>query len=235
MTLKDFKDRFSGKECVVVGSGPTKFDYTELSKYTCPIFLINDTINFEQYVETGFFFTHHPEKYADKISKLTFFYPETYTRRKLDDSLWDKSELGVYDGHYVYHKEQIESPVVYYNVSTHCSHIHWENNEDVSTTGFPEWCFDKSEVVRRNALFGHTGSITTLLHFLWFSNFEHATLIGCNPQFRENHRHDFRISALTGRRGSLWDLKAIIENQKCYLKQFDLKHTYLGDYKELML
>jgi hypothetical protein len=230
--LKDYKNQYQGKQCVLIGSGPTKFNYENLTNFNCPIFFINDTIRFEKFsIKESFLFTHHPNKFKNLVQKSTFFYPERYLRRKLDDTIWAQNESGIHNGNYVYPKEITTSPcVVYYDILCHCSHIDWERNNNVKDTGFPDWAFDKDECIKRNSLFGHTGTITTLIHFLWFSGFEKTLIIGCNPIFRDEHRHDTRITSLTNRKGSLFDLKAIIENQKAYLKTFELSHEYIGDY-----
>jgi SAM-dependent methyltransferase len=61
LEFASFNNRYSGRECVVVGKGPTDFDFENLSKYSCPVFFINDAVSYEKYVSgESFFFAHDP-------------------------------------------------------------------------------------------------------------------------------------------------------------------------------
>lgn len=203
----------------MVASAPTLFNYEDLRKFECPIFFVNDTIRFSHYAKSSptFFFTHHPPKFETLLinKPIIFFYPLTYIRQ--DEVVYSRKPKEP-------HKNR-----VYHNMIIWCRHKEWQDNESIKN--FPPWCLDHEKIIEQNALLGHTGSITTLIHFLYFTGIRKAKMIGCNPHFVESHHHDERISEISGRKGSLWDLKAIIDNQTKFLNFFKITPEYLGDYE----
>ena len=213
--LSDYRERYSDR-AVLVGSGPTLFDYTKLSELNCPVFFINDTVAFEKYVECdSFFSTHHRPLFTEKVFRSKFLYPLSYLRPEIEHPY--RHSLGPF----------VNS--IPYQLVTHCTKQ--ENDDNVPISCFPFWSKDRDWIDETGWLLGHTGSITSTIHFIWYCGFTELTLIGCNPVYVENHHHDSRISATSGRKGSLWDLPAIIENQKRFLDHFEFKLTYTGDFE----
>ena len=220
MNLGDFSNCFSGQNAVVVASGPTNFEYPRLSEFQCPVFLVNDTIRLEHFVQSEhcFFFSHHPYQFQDLVHKSVFFYPLRYIR--LDETFPCDEKLS-----------ELSSSlrVVFHDLHIGCNKEEWRANQSITQERFPVWCLDRGLVVDKNALFGHTGSITSLIHFLWFCGIQKVRMIGCCPHFYPYHRHDTRLSALSGRRGSLFDLAAIIPNQIQFLEFFGVEAEYIAD------
>jgi hypothetical protein len=226
--IKEFKNKYAGRACFLVGSGPTKFDYKELSNTQDIIFFINDTINFEKYTNNeSFFFTHHPDTFFNQVHKSIFFCPTHYIRRHLStnerfDNKNDDYEYKV--------KSTTAKNVVFHKIFSNCSYPDSLKNISFEQTGFPNWAFDKNQIIEKNALLAHNGSITTLIHFIWFAGFEQVKIIGCNPFFTPDHRYDKRISRINNISDSGFILKSIINNQKIMLNKFSIKHEYVDDY-----
>jgi len=228
--LSQYKDCFKGKNAVVVASGPTLFDYRDLSDFSCPVFLVNDAVRFEKYVNESFLVTHHPPYPAcGLVSKSLYLCPLVYFRnpdkfldfeRAWSETVWLKSIKDI--------KPEVKR--LYYVPTFGSTPDDWYKNKSMDIKKFPNWCLDKNEIIKQKSLFAHTGSITTLIHFMWFCGIQKATMIGCCPQYYKHHCHDERISKQSGRVGSSFDLEAIITNQLVFLEYFNIEADYLGDF-----
>lgn len=214
--LKKYLDKYVNCSAVVVGSGPTTFQYEDLSKFNCPIFFINDTVRYESYAKIKpFFHSHHRSLYVQLVKRSTFLFP-----------------LVQYRGNNVieYEKGMPLSNYIPFDMQLDITKNDYENN--LSLSNFPDWVLDKEKVCDKNCLFGHTGTITTLLHFIWFCNFNKITFIGCNPKFISSG-HDKRIIDTfnpKNKKWAGWNLKPIIENQNKFIEHFKLNVDFIGDY-----
>ena len=149
----DFKNRYPGGTCYVVGRGPTTFDYRELASITDPIFFINDAVCLEKYARSEtFFFAHDIEMrvWLNGSMKSTAVLPSNGT--VLD------SEPAVVLGH--------AGRVVFY-------HRQDEDREELMR-------MNRDQLAAAAALFGHSGTIHSLLHFVWFCGLRRIIYIGCD-------------------------------------------------------
>ncbi|HEY3787591.1 MAG TPA: hypothetical protein VGL71_01995, partial [Urbifossiella sp.] len=135
-----------------VGRGPTEFDYKDLAHVADPIFFINDAICLEKHARSEtFFFAHDAE-----------------LRVWLDGSVKATAVLPV-NGTVLGDAPDVvlnhAGPVVYYHRRQKDGDLLRMNRDDIA---------DRAE------LFGHTGTIHSLLHFAWFCGFCRVVLIGCD-------------------------------------------------------
>lgn len=205
-SFKNFRDAYTGSRAVVVGSGQTQYNYADLTKLGDPIFFINDSVLLPGFCKTDhFFFTHHPE--MEKYFDLDVVY------------IWMKTIVN----HFPYHTETM-SCKSYVPVT-----VMW-GGKDV--TSFDSWVFDKDYMAYSGKLLGHAGSITTLLHFLWYCGFRSILGVGIQPMsygawshdpriFREARKYDVKAS------GFCPGLRQINKNQLVYMRVFGFDVTYV--------
>ena len=148
-----FNHAYEGGTCYVVGRGPTDYDYRELSEIAEPIFFINDAVCLEKYARSEtFFFAHDLEMrvWLDGSIRATAVLPIEGTI--LGDA------PGVVLGH--------AGPDVYY-------HRGEKDRGDLLR-------MSRAEIADREELFVHTGTIHSLIHFIWFCGFRRVVYIGCD-------------------------------------------------------
>jgi hypothetical protein len=148
-----FNNKYAGGTCYVVGRGPPEFDYSDLARVTDPVFFINDAICLEKHARSEtFFFAHDIEMrvWLDGSMKATAVLPVDGT--VLGDA------PGVVLGHV--------GPLVLYHRG--------------EKSGAALLRMSRDEVAERGELFVHSGTIHSLIHFIWFCGFSRAVLIGCD-------------------------------------------------------
>ena len=62
--LSDYRNKWRDQEVVVVGAGPTSWDYRDLASVPSPIVFINDAVSVVPHTDNHYFFSIHQEKYA---------------------------------------------------------------------------------------------------------------------------------------------------------------------------
>lgn len=170
-SLRALKNRYD--EVVIVGSGPTTFDY-DFSKIHEPVFFINDMHRYSAVCPSKdqYFFTHH-------ITKFPSVQPTTiHIERMYYDVVDYRGVL----------KATAEPEGRYIGVDCQAS-------EDVANEYFFKehpWLLDRDEVAERNRLLAFFGSITTVIHAAWYVGAKKVTMIGCNPD-SPDARHDQRV------------------------------------------
>jgi hypothetical protein len=148
-----FNNRFPGATCYVVGRGPTTFDYHKLAEISQPIFFINDAVCLEKYARSQtFFFAHDIEMrvWLNGSMKSTAVLPTNGT---------------ILDGEPKVVLEHA-GPVVLY-------HRQEEDRELLMR-------MNRGQLADAAALFSHSGTIHSLLHFVWFCGFRQIIYIGCD-------------------------------------------------------
>ena len=170
--LRHLKDVFS--EVIIVGAGPTQFDYNEFSNIHEPIFFINRTHKFSENCpsEHQYFFTHHITEFED-VQPITIYIEKMYY------------DLHDYRGFLMAQGEPKNRHI----------RLDVQAAEEVIDEEFLEthsWLLDKEEVSNRNRLMSGFGSVTTVFHMAWFVGAKKVTMIGCNPELPTN-AHDDRL------------------------------------------
>jgi hypothetical protein len=147
-----FNNKYAGSCCYVVGRGPTLFDYEELAQVSEPIFFLNDAVCLEKYARSETFFFAHDTK------MLVW----------LNGAMRATAVLPI-DGPIVFDPRRDlrhAGAVVFY---------HWreENREDLLR-------MTRDQIAASKELFTHTGTIHSLIHFVWFCGFKRVVFIGCD-------------------------------------------------------
>lgn len=195
--LSEFKDAWKGRSVTIVGSGPTNHDF-DWSKVEGPVFFMNDSISsIERVTEDHYFHSHHPEI-------------ERFQNNGLN-SLWVVERE--YQG--TVKKYNYKCPENYIPVRI-VQDRRWPKAGAVVKGPMPEWSFDKDYIAESTTLLSHCGSITTILHFLWFAGVKKFIGIGIDPQYGKNH--DRRISDK-----ECPDLSSIKINIQKYTEAFGLE------------
>jgi hypothetical protein len=207
--FRNFNDKFAGGTCCVVGRGPTNFDYKELAEIADPIFFINDAVCLEKYARSEtFFFAHDVEM-----------------RIWLDGSIraaavlaLEGSILGDAPDATLSHA----GPVVYYH----------RGEKDQGNL----LRMSRDEVADCEELFVHSGTIHSLLHFIWFCGFRRVVYIGCdgiNRKYALAHAcgardgYDRRLENRSST-SPWWQYKTIRRVQDLLTTLFGIEAIYLG-------
>jgi hypothetical protein len=153
LSFSDFNNKYPGRTCYVIGRGPTTFDYRDLANIAEPIFFINDAVCLEKHASSEtFFFAHDIEMrtWLDGSMRSTAVLPVNGTI------------LGDAPGISLPHA----GPLVFY-------HREEENREALMR-------MTRDQLADEASLFGHSGTIHSLLHFVWYCGFRKIIYIGCD-------------------------------------------------------
>ena len=153
LSFESFNNKYAGGTCCVVGRGPTRFNYSNLAGITEPIFFINDAVCLEKYVRSeSFFFAHDREMrvWLDGSIQSTAVLPIDGT------VLGDDPRLTLHHA----------GPLVYYRRG--------ENNTRELLQ------LSREELAELEQLYVHSGTIHSLLHFIWFCGFRRVVFVGCD-------------------------------------------------------
>lgn len=147
-----FKNKYAGGACYVVGRGPTLFNYEELGGVSEPIFFINDAVCLEKYARSETFFFAHDTKMLVWLNGAM----RATAVLPIDgpiafDPLRDLKHAG---------------GIVYY---------HWreEDRDDLLR-------MSRDEIAASKELYTHTGTIHSVIHFVWFCGFKRVVFVGCD-------------------------------------------------------
>lgn len=207
--FSSFNHKYRGGACYVVGRGPTDFQYENLADFSDPIFFINDAVALEKFAASETFFFAHDEQmrvWLDGSMRSTAVLPIEGT------ILGD--DPGVVLGH--------GGPIVHY-------HRGERNKENLLR-------MSRDEVAAREELFVHSGTIHSLVHFLWFCGFARVTYIGCDGI---NHKRALVQSCgsedgydrrLQNRSGTTpwWQYRSIRRVQDLMTTLFGIEAHYIG-------
>jgi hypothetical protein len=147
-----YNNRFAGGCCYVVGRGPTRFDYRYLAEVREPMFFINDAVSLARLARSETFFFAHDlamRVWLDGSVKSTAVLPINGT------------VLGSPPATCLGHT----GPVVYYRRQD-------EDREALMR-------MNRDQLAEARRLFGHSGTIHSLLHFVWYCGFRKISYIGC--------------------------------------------------------
>jgi len=207
--FRTYNNKYDGGSCYVVGRGPTDFDYNELVHVTDPIFFINDAVALEKYAGSEKFFFAHDEPmrvWLDGSMKAAAVLP-------IDGKILGY-DPGVVLGH--------AGPVVYYRRGE-------QNREELLR-------MSRDEIADREELFVHSGTIHSLLHFIWFCGFRRVVYIGCDginqPQTLANScrtpdGYDCRLPNRSGT-SPWWQYSMIRRAQDLLTTLFGIEAVYRG-------
>jgi hypothetical protein len=197
--FQSYLQKYANQACIIVGRGPTTYDYQQLGESTNPIFFINDAVCLEKHARgETFFFAHDPQllSWMDGRIQSTAILP-------IDGKLFGAPIQSSFDH---------TGNVVFY---------HWrqEKKEDLLL-------MNREQIAQLKQLYTHTGTIHSVLHFAWFCGFTKVTFIGCDG-ITVGTGYDPRLVNISGSiAGSTYP--AIIRAQRLLTTLFGFQATYLG-------
>jgi hypothetical protein len=198
VSLGEFKNRYAGRACHIVGRGSTDFDYEKLGEFGDPIFFINDAVGLERHARAEtFFFAHDPQMAVwlnGEPIKSTAVLPINGEFFRL--------AAGTTLNH--------RGRVVYYRLR--------KTNREALVL------MNRDQIARIGELYTHSGTIHSALHFVWFCGFRRVQLIGCDCI---GGGHDGRLENRSGSpAASQYD--TIRRSQDLLMRLFGLQGTYVG-------
>jgi hypothetical protein len=208
LPFASFNNKYEGSGCYVVGRGPTLFDYEQLARVSEPIFFLNDAVCLEKYARSETFFFAHDEK------MLVW----------LNGAMRAAAVLPI-GGPIVFDPRRAfkhAGAVVYY---------HWreENREDLLG-------MSRDQIAASKELYTHTGTIHSLIHFVWFCGFKRVVFIGCDGINRRDigrcsapvaNGYDPRLQNLS-RTSPFWHYTTIRSVQDRLTRALGLEAVYRG-------
>ena len=199
LPFASFNNRYAGRGCHVVGRGPTTFDYAALAAVDEPVFFINDAVCLERHAagET-FFFAHDPQLlgWLDGTRRSTAVLPA-------DVKLFRPPPPRPL-GH--------AAPVVLYRWRT------LPVDQVLRMT--------RDQLAASAQLYTHTGTIHSLLHFVWFCGFRRVTFVGCDGPGRGPAAYDPRLDNRSASAPA--DYAGIVHVQRLLTALFGLEAVYRG-------
>jgi hypothetical protein len=193
-----FNNKYQGQSCYVVGRGPTEFDYEKFAETSDPIFFINDAVSLEKYARSEtYFFAHDPQllPWLNGAIKSTAVLP-------IDGKVFR------------------EMPNITLQHAGNLVFYHWreENKEDLLS-------MTRDELAQIKQLYTHTGTIHSVLHFIWFCGFKQVKFIGCDGIMAVDY--DPRLENLS-RSQPIGNYRTIAKAQQLLTHLFGLEASYLG-------
>jgi hypothetical protein len=200
-------NRYQGQGCYVIGRGPTDFDYAELGKVSEPVLFINDAVCLETYCRSEtFFFAHDAQMLPWLNGKL-----KSTSVVPIDGKVFRQTP-GISLGH--------TGKIIYYR---------WrdENAEQLLY-------LNRDQIAEVNQLYTHTGTIHSVLHFIWFCGFTRISFVGCDcinrgdlpAALRTTDGYDHRLKNLS--KSSAGDYTAIGRAQSLLTTLFGFEAIYRG-------
>ncbi len=147
-----FNNKYAGRSCYVVGRGPTLFNYEELARVSDPIFFLNDAVCLEKYATSETFFFAHDKKMLPWLNGAVRSTPVL----PIDGNLFRDPPAELAHG----------GPIVFYR---------WVIGNRVELLKK-----SRDEIADSKQLYTQTGTIHSLIHFVWFCGFRQVNFIGCD-------------------------------------------------------
>lgn len=147
-----FKNKYRGRTCWVVGRGPTDFDYQNLEKEIAPVFFINDAVALEKHARAdSFFFAHDTKQQVWLTNGL-----KSTAVLPIGGKLWEtRAKFFQENGSLVLYR--------------------WR-----ATEGEKLLAFSREALAGAEELYNHSGTIHSVIHFIWFCGFKKIKFVGCD-------------------------------------------------------
>jgi hypothetical protein len=191
-----------------VGRGPTLFNYEELARVDGPIFFLNDAVCLEKYARSETFFFAHDAK----------------MRVWLNGAMRSTAVIPV-DG-YLFPDPPAAlahaGAIVYYRW------VMGKRTELLQRS--------RDEIADSRELYTQTGTIHSLIHFVWFCGFRRVTFIGCDGIDKHDlprctvpsaNGYDVRLRNLS-RSSPWWHYTIIRKTQDRLISELGLESIYCG-------
>jgi hypothetical protein len=206
--FRSFCNAYANQECFVIGRGPTRYEYSDLTAVRCPIFFINDAVALEKFTKTESFFFAHDLRMACWLKrgiKSTAVLP----RNRMGKIISGPNDPAL---------NTASCPILLYNWRT------------VSRTTLLQLSRDALRDL--GELYEHSGTIHSLLHFVWYCGFTRVNFIGCDGISNYRAPYDSRIPNLS-ESSPFSAYRQIFAVQEYLCKTLRLDRKYLGSPEKL--
>jgi len=161
LPLVDFCNKHAGKTAVIVGRGPTRFDYRDLARVDGPVMFVNDAVAMECHLgpeQSSYFFALDRKMavWLPKIKSIAVL-PTNHRGRKGSFKIL----------------RDTDDPVL----TTAGDVILWRTGVIVRAKLLRS---SREEVARIGQLYVGIGTIYTAVHFSWFTGCPRVMFIGCD-------------------------------------------------------
>jgi len=208
VALASFANRFAGKTGIVVGRGPTTFDFRDLDKADGPVFFINDAVALERYVshdDSFFFALDHPQ--AHWLRRTEIHEPIRSLPVLLEGNKWGKP--GDPRG------------------TRGARRVTWFKSPTTFKDRWDALSQSRDDIAASSQLYLARGTIQPLIHFAWFTGITQLKLIGCDGINDPARVYDDRLPDWSGRRpGMIYD--GIRRRQDDVLRHLGVRPEYIG-------
>lgn len=208
LSFSSFNNEYAGRSCYVVGRGPTLFNYEDLARVNEPIFFINDAVCLEKYAR----------------SETYFFAHDTKMLAWLDGAMRSTAVLPI-DGNLFLDPPSVlahAGAIVFYR---------WVMGNRVELLQK-----SRDEIAASKQLYTQTGTIHSLIHFVWFCGFKRVTFIGCDGIDKHElprccvpsaNGYDVRLQNRS-RSSPWWHYTIIRKTQDRLIDELGLESIYCG-------
>jgi hypothetical protein len=203
-----FNNKYPGRSCYVVGRGPTLFNYEDLAQVSDPIFFINDAVCLEKHARSQTFFFAHDQKMLVWLNGAMRATAVLPLGGPIAfDLRRDLKHAGA---------------IIYYQ---------WREDDREELLGMT-----RDQIAASKELYTHTGTIHSLIHFIWLCGFKRVVFIGCDGINRldiprcpapATNGYDARLQNLS-QTSPFWHYTTIRTVQDRMTSSLGLETTYLG-------
>ena len=166
-TIAEYVDRYRGRRFVVVGKGPTEFQFPNLASITDPIIFINDAVQFECFAVNSaetFFFAHDECQAVWLTPELssTAVLPRASTPQ--EEARHHPHQNRLFAADHVQQLADLRSYITY----------EWEGRDDALLD------MRRDQVASDGRLYANCGTIHSAIHFAWLCGATEIAFIGCD-------------------------------------------------------
>lgn len=202
--LDHFVNIHKGEKMIIVGRGPTTFDYQELIGYPHPVIFINDAVALENNTcQQSYFFAH------DKPMSAWFGKIKSYPVLLIS---WKRGHIPIARGLTdLQSYRNLEKATIYYR-AVHPEGLLYKSREEIGSI---------------EKLYTNCGTIHAAIHFAWLCGVEELYFIGCDGRGHgRRNSYDRRLPNKSDTHGWCHKNIRIVQDQLC--EKLNLKTTYLG-------
>jgi len=233
LTISPYINVFKHQECLIVGKGPTLFDYSELKNINSVKLFINESaLLCKEYLledkDNNFMFAHDiaTKNVVENNKFYTCILPswESKKESKYYPDFIDKNGIKIKDYCVLYNRNKglmKDSPEL-------CGYPYKYETCNIKFTDISRYI-----MAERNWLPTHIGTIKTALLFCFFTGISHIKFIGCDGLNKEitkekfGHQYDKRLHKHISSKpwGSFYKYK---NESEIILKNLNISYEYIG-------
>lgn len=209
LPFEGYMDRFAGQTAMIVGKGPTLYDYDELREFSGPCIFINDAVSL-----------------ATKHDGANFFFALDRCQSAWFPELGDTTAILPSDRTFI---EGDDDPILEADFSGTLYRTKSPNREAFLA-------LTREQLAKAAILYTHSGTIHPAIHFVWFLGCTRILFVGCEGFNDAKHLRKY-ADALTGYDERLaiksnskpwWNYGMIRAEQDRLCTHFNIEGHYVG-------